>query len=147
MKKDMERKQIGVWMDHAQAHFIHPATEGEKVTTESSDLESHLRFHGEGADGTLLGGFRSTNNEHHKHQREQEVMHRYFQSLQEKLMDYDEIFLFGPGTARVELHHLMKDNARFSDKRISLESADKMSENQMKAKVREHFSKESALGK
>lgn len=142
MKKKMRNntRQIGVWLDHAEAHFFLPAVENVPVETVDSTLESQERHGGQGADGIKLGGFRSTNNEHHKHNREQDALHKYYKEIQHKLLDFDEIYLFGPGSARNELHNLMLEDEHFKTKNIHVEPSDHLTENQMKTKVTEFFS-------
>lgn len=140
MKKEIKKKsQIGIWLDHAEAHFLHPAAPIETEETIESEYNSRERNAGEGADGIQLGGYRSTNNEHHKHQREQNALHQYYKDLQHKLIDYDEIFIFGPGQARSELYNLMKENQHFAGKQIQTATSDHLTEAQMKDKVNSHF--------
>ncbi len=138
MKKEHTIKKIGLWLDHAEAHFIHP-DHSSKIETSVSDHTGRERHRGEGADGILLGGYRSSNNEHHKHRREENALHKYYLELQGKLQDYDEIYLFGPGPARNEFFNMLKEDKHFSAKKIEMEAADHLSENQMKAKVNAHF--------
>ncbi len=139
MKHPHTIRQIGIWLDHAEAHFIHPEHKAEEIETTNSSMESQVRHRGEGADGTLLGGYRASNNEHHKHQRKQNALHQYYKELQEKLMPYDEIYLFGPGLAKNELHNLLNEDKHFESKKIQVETADHLSENEMKVHVMKHF--------
>jgi len=139
MKKDNNIRRIGVWLDHSKAYFIDPQNGDNKIETIHSDLDTRVRHAGEDADGTLLGGYRSSNNEHHKHNREENALSKYYENLEKRLSGYEEILLFGPGSARSELHNLMKTDKQFSDKKIDVESCDQLTENQLKAKVRNHF--------
>jgi len=141
MKKENDIKRIGLWLDQTEAHFIHPTVTTNEPENTASELASQVRHKGESADGVRLGGFRSTNNENHKQHREQDALHKYYKELQHKLLEYDEIYIFGPGPARSELYNLMKEDAHFSAKNIHSESADHMSENQLHAKVKAYFNK------
>ncbi len=139
MKNHFEGK-IGLCLDHADAHFIDITTEPATITTVHSSQESQLRTPGESGDGMSLGNNRSTNNEHQKHNREQDIMHHYYKILADRLREYDTIFLFGPTKAKDELNNILTEDQHFKLKHIKVESTDKLTENQMVAKVREHFS-------
>lgn len=138
MKKD-NNKQIGVWLDHAKAIFIDPNDNDGKIDTVHSEMDTRVRHAGEGADGTLLGGFRSSNNEHHKHQREENALSKYYDLVGKRLSGFEEILLFGPGSARSELHNIIKADKHFNGKKIDVEACDQLTENQLRAKVRNHF--------
>jgi hypothetical protein len=132
-------KKIGVWMDHQHAFLIELKKQDEVIETVNSEMESQLRYAGESGDGIRMGNNRSTNNEHHRHQREQDIRHSYFKKLEDKLKKYDDIYLFGSSTAKDELFNLMKENAHFDGKMISVETADEMTENQMVERVKDFF--------
>lgn len=140
MKTQPQIKQIGIWLDHSQAYFFHPDERKEEMESVDSQIVGNERERGHGADGIRLGGYRSTNNEHHKHQREQNELHIYYKELIHQLHDYDEIYLFGSGTARNELYNLMKEDAHFKAKKIHVAAADHLSENQMREQVNNYFS-------
>jgi peptide subunit release factor 1 (eRF1) len=138
MKTNFDRK-TGVWVDHSQAHFIDLSEGPAIVETVYSDKESQVRFKGETGGGTQLGNKRSTNSEHHTHNREQEIMQEYYHLLMDRLKNYDDIFLFGSTTAKDELYNHLKVDKHFSDKIINVRSADHLTENQMVAEVKKFF--------
>ena len=58
-------------------------------------------------------------------------------------MPYDEIFIFGPGTAKNEFqNYLLKEN-HFSGKRIIVEDSDYMTSNQQEKHVQKYFGNDS----
>lgn len=126
-------------MDHSKALLIDPLTESSAFETIKSGLEIQQRFRGESGDGIKLGGYRSTNNEYHKHRREEEIQKDYFEVLENKVKDFDHIFVFGPGTARKEFFNQLNENKVFSSKKLESEACDQMSDNQLRAEVRKHF--------
>lgn len=146
MKKNASSRQIGVWIDHSKSLFFDPQSEDERIETLYSGQESHERFRGEHGDGTRLGNFRSTDNEFHKNRREENITKTYYKELTEKLDHFDEIYLFGPGQARKELHNLLSDDKQFASKSISSEACDQVSENQLRAQVRRHFTESLTQG-
>jgi hypothetical protein len=134
-----EIASIGVWMDHAQAKLIEPGKPAFDMRVIESPVEGRVRIEGEGADGTRLGGYRSTNNEVHKHNREQNELHQYYKQLADVLLPYEKILLCGPGTARKEFHNYLLDKKRFNGKKILSMQEDKFSDNQLAAYVTNHL--------
>ena len=139
MSKESIKKSIGVWLDHSKAHFIDLSKGPAIVETAFSDKESEVRYTGEGSNGTLLGNNRATNNESHVHNRAQEIMQEYYHVLSDRLKNYDDILLFGPTSAKDELYNKLNADKHFAGKNIRVEAADKLTENQMVAKVKSYF--------
>ena len=126
-------KQIGLCMDHSQAHFI-DINKGAVIIE-----RLHEHFDGETAIGTKLGATRATNSEHHKHNIAREIKAEYYKVLADRLKAYDDIYLFGPTVAKDELYNKLVADKHFAEKNIRVESSDKLTENQMVAKVRNFF--------
>lgn len=138
MKNNLDKK-VGVWLDHAKAHFIDFSKGPIVVETAYCDKESHVRFGGEHGIGTQIGYNRSTNNEHHRHNRELRHMHEYYNLLTDRLRNYDDIFLFGSTTAKYELYNKLKSDKHFGNKTINVKPAAHLSENQMVAVAKIFF--------
>ena len=132
-------KRIGIWMDHTKAHFIDLSKGIVVVETVYSNKESEIRYKGESGHGTLLGNNRSTNNENHEHNRANDIMLEYYHVLSDRVKNYDDILLFGPTGAKDELYNKLSTDKRFVTKNIRVEPADKLTENQMVAQVKEYF--------
>ena len=132
-------KKIGLWLDHSKAHFIDMSKGSAIVETAYSEREINVRTKGEGADGTLLGNNRATNNENHKHNHDRMVMNEYYHLLSDRLQSYDTIYLFGPTSAKDELYNKLTEDKHFAHKAITVASADHLTENQMVAAVKKFF--------
>ena len=65
----------------------------------------------------------------------------YYKTIAVSIRDYDEGLLFGPTDAKAELVNILKADLSFSKIKIETEQADKMTENQEQAFVRDYFSK------
>jgi len=134
-------KQIGVWLDHSKAHFI-GYNDGSAFVIETIDaVHGHEHFSGEGSTNMRLSSNpqHASNNEHHTHNIEHKELSAYFKTLESKLAGYDEILLFGPTTAKEQLNNFLAENKSFAEKTISVQSSDKLSDNQMLAFVRDFF--------
>jgi len=55
------------------------------------------------------------------------------------IKEFDDVLLFGPTSAKNELLNLLRQNHLFEKIKIELKPADKMTENQQQAFVREYF--------
>lgn len=121
-------KKLGIWMDHSNAHLM----EFENAASGSKTIESEFT-HGVKQD-TLEKGEKAM---HHKEQHEQAA---YYKQLGEVIKNYGEVLLFGPTDAKTELLNVLKTDHHFDKIKIEVKQADKMSENQQHAFVREYFS-------
>jgi hypothetical protein len=119
-------KKLGIWMDHASAHVME--FRDGAIVSETMELKPVEE---------KQAGFRR--NEILIHQKEQHQQSEYYKQLGEAIRGYDDVVLFGPTDAKVELfNHLVKDHS-FSKVKIKTEHADKMTENQQHAFVKEYF--------
>ena len=59
--------------------------------------------------------------------------------LEEIILSYTNVILFGPTDAKTELYNLIKNNRQFENIKIATLPADKMTENQQHAFVKEYF--------
>ena len=58
------------------------------------------------------------------------------------IKNYDEVLIFGPTHAKEELVNLLKADRHFENIKIDVKHADKMTENQQHAFVKDYFIKE-----
>ncbi len=122
-------KKIGIWMDSESAHFV-------ELTDESiQDAEIESTFTHE-AKGISLG-----KNENIMHNKEQHQQAAYYKQLGEVIKNYDEVLLLGPTHAKAELVNILKEDHHFDKIKIEVRQADKMTENQLHAFVKDYFSK------
>lgn len=129
MKDKKPTQYLGIWMNHSSAHLIEYATDIIDVEAVKSDFTHQ--------DKTETG-HRSENIMHNKEQQKQRL---YYEELADIIKKYDEVLLFGPTNAKEELHNILKENHHFDSIKISVETADKMTENQEYAFVKDYFSK------
>lgn len=122
-------KSLGIWMDHQDAHLMEFTVDPIETKTIESKFTHEEKE-------TTLG--RSENQMHNKEQHEEAD---YYKELGEVIRNYNDVILFGPTNAKVELFNFLRKDHRFVDTVIEIKSADKMTENQQHAFVREYFSK------
>lgn len=62
-------------------------------------------------------------------------------TIGESIKEYDDVLLFGPTNAKIELLNILEADLSFSKIKIETRQADKMTENQEHAFVKDYFSK------
>jgi nitrogenase subunit NifH len=122
-------KCLGIWMDHSNAHLIEYTAQPMTTKTIESQFTHQEKESSLGKSESLM---------HHKEQHEQS---EYYKKLGEVIKQHDEVLLFGPTDAKVELLNLLRDDHRYQKIKIEIKQADKMTDNQQHAFVREYFSK------
>lgn len=131
-------KNIAIWLDYSKAHIIRDAPQNNSIQTLDSGSGGRDRFYGETSDTTRFGQYASTN-EDRKANKERELLNKYYQEIQEILLPYDHILLLGSGNAKSELRNILVDHKQFTEKIIVVKDAEAMSENQLKAFVKNFF--------
>ncbi len=124
----MTAKRLGIWMDHSSANLI----EFTRELIETKTIES--TFTHEAKDVSRRKG------ENHMHSKEQHEMIKYFNTLGEAIKKCEEVILFGPTDAKVQLFNYLTKDHHFDNVKIIIAHADKMTDNQQRAFVRAHFS-------
>lgn len=123
-------KYIGLWIDHRKAVIVSITDKGEETREISSDMEKHVRF----ASGSSQDG--SAEDMRDKHFAS--GLSKYYDEVILSIRDADSILILGPGEAKGELEKRLR-SVQPKGRIVSVETADKMTDRQIAAKVREHF--------
>jgi stalled ribosome rescue protein Dom34 len=73
------------------------------------------------------------------HNKRQQMQESYYKEIGQTILKYDKVVLFGPTNAKTELHNYLKEDLHFKDIQIDVEAADKMTNNEKDAFVKNHF--------
>ena len=119
----------GVWIDHKKAVIV--IVSGETVN--SHTLPSGLGPH------THYGGSQENGGEKKYEERRGHDLERYYDSVIEHLGHPGVALVFGPGEAKLELKTRLERSRQVPATIIELESADKLSDGQIVARVKDHF--------
>ncbi|MGD2097108.1 MAG: hypothetical protein PVG35_05965 [Desulfobacterales bacterium] len=76
-------------------------------------------------------------------ERIKQQLHQYYQEIIGKIQDATEVLVLGPGAAKAELKKEIEKSREIGAKKITVQAADKMTEKQIAAKVRNYFAKAS----
>ncbi len=120
-------KYLGIWMDHSTAHIMEYTSDPIQTKTIDSKFTHEVK------EQSLR---RSENLMHNKEQQQQSA---YYKKLGEVIKNYEEVLIFGPTDAKLELLNVLKADHRFEKIKIETKQADKMTEHQQHAFVKEHF--------
>lgn len=128
-------RNAGLWIDHKEATIVFVATEvgaADETKRIESGMEKHVRYSGHSAsDGSA------------EDQRDRQYathLDQYYDGVIAQLHDAKSIFIFGPGEAKGEFKKRLEHKG-IGERIVTVETSDKLTDNQIVAKVREHFKK------
>ncbi len=132
-------RNVGLWIDHKQAYLIW-YKEG-RVEVIPSDIEPPEHFSG----GTQLGGKLNQKGdmELRHNDRYRLMLTKFYKQVVAMLKDVNSIYIMGPGEAKVEFEKVLKRHKAMQERLLKVETADKMTKNQMLAHVREFYKRQS----
>lgn len=122
-------KKLGIWMDHSSAHLMEFSSFLMETKTIKADFTQQQKKE------------TKAKSEHIMHNKEQDHQLEYYKQLGEIIKNYNEVLLFGPTAAKLELLNILKANRQFENIKIEVKQTDKMTENQQHAFVKKYFSK------
>lgn len=122
-------QDVGVWIDHKRAVIVSLVAGEATSRTLESDVRAHPHFA-----GSQEGG-----GEKKYEERFNQQLDRYYDDVIAQIGKPDALLLFGPGEAKQQLKERLSHSKAFLGSAVTLESADKMTDPQIVAKVKEHF--------
>lgn len=126
-------EHVGIWIDHEKA-FIVTLHEGRADTMRiASNVEGHVRLAG--------GGPTAVAPEGRPERRHTEHLRLFYCKVVAAIKDAPSLYVFGPGEAKGELAKELRKSKSLATRIVTVEPADKMTERQMAAKVRDSYAK------
>jgi hypothetical protein len=118
---------VGIWIDHKKAVIVSISAGHVTTKTLESDVGPHPHF-----SGSQEGGGEKKYEERHSHE-----LDGFYDDVIRQCGEPDALLLFGPGEAKLQLKdRLGRSNA---ERIVAVESADKLTDPQIVAKVKEHY--------
>lgn len=130
-------KQIGLWIDHKRAVILTISGKSESMQVVESGVERHTSFRGESRSRTPYSSQYQKGDDQLDKQFDG-YLNKYYEKVLTLLRGADGVLIFGPGEAKSELKkRIARQKAPVPI--AGVESADKMTDRQIAAKVRRHF--------
>ena len=126
MKPQAEKQFAGVWLDTSTATIIAKIQDASLGEYSIRDKVRASEVHGRGSEHTMSNAKRTE-------------QLKYFKTLSNLLLPFDEILLFGPGQSQEQFQNHLQDDIGFRSKRITIQSSDQMTSPERIAKVRDFF--------
>jgi hypothetical protein len=130
-KESLMKKEIGLWIDHRKAVIVIIKDEEEEIKKVTSNMEKHVRF-------TSSSTSEEGSAEDVRDRKFGNHLNSYYDEVIAYIRDADSIQIFGPGEAKGELEKRIEHEG-LKAHILAIETADKMTDRQISAKVRNRF--------
>ncbi len=138
-------KSVGMWVDHKRAYLVQIVDSEEsakEILATHEDIEVQ-----QGKTKSPTGyGLQEFSQEKTIQHRRQAELRNYYHRIMTELKSASRIYIFGPGEAKNELVKEMQKTNGIAGKIVAVEPADKMTSNQIAAKVRKRFIRKTIPG-
>jgi len=130
--------KAGIWLDHRQAVIVMTGAETEHTVRVLSHVEKHPQRTG---DSPLKGPYesRAVPADDKRQRALTGELNHYFDAIILAVGDVQPLLIFGPGEAKGELKKRLESKG-LGAHIAAIESADKMTDREISAKVRTYFS-------
>jgi len=143
------KKHIGIWLDHKKAVIVikkqtEPSWEeaAEVTVTEMlSEVERKVRLSGGSRTRNVPWGPQEVAVDSKIEVRQKQQLRKFYHQIIEVIKDADKVLIMGPGEAKSELKKEVEKSKTRVPKIIDVQTCDKMTINQIIAKVKSYFDK------
>ena len=131
-------KNLGVWLDKEKAHIVTLENENELFNTVTSQVDN---YHPSGGFGLGFKGSPQDALAEDKYmKREKQQLKSYFKALANEIEDADAIAIFGPAQTGEKFKNELQTHYKAINAKVKgVLKADSMTENQVKAWVKDYF--------
>jgi hypothetical protein len=133
------KKQAGLWIDHKKAVLVIVTDGREEKKLILSNTEKNVRFsgghHSQSPYGAYRGSYEST-----RDRRFSNNLNQYYDEVISAFRGAETVLIFGPGEAKGEIEKRLQ-RKHFRGQVVSIETADKMTDRQVVAKIKENLHK------
>jgi hypothetical protein len=133
----------GVWIDHREAIVVFLDSDSERPRHVASHLVKHLS---RGGDSPLKGSFeaRQVPRDDRRQMALTGELNAYYDQVMAVVAHLEVLLILGPGEAKGEFKRRL-DRHKLGARVVEVQTADKMTDPQLAAKVREYFHGTAAL--
>ncbi|MDT7831029.1 hypothetical protein RQM59_01485 [Flavobacteriaceae bacterium S356] len=139
-------KDIGIWIDKDNACIVILEKGKETIVWVPSNIE-HYRIHG-GSGTRLKGGPQDVVQDSRYLEREKHQLKNFFKEIIALVKDADALAIFGPAGTNEKFKKELATHYKYLDQKVVIvRKEDSMTDNQMKALVRDFYTAERASKK
>jgi stalled ribosome rescue protein Dom34 len=137
-------KNVGIWIDKKEAKIVSIEARNEHLDTIVSDIQY---FHPSEGRGTRLKDRLQDAVQYSKYlEREKHQLGKFFRDITRCITGVNAIVIFGPAQTGEKLYDkLLEKQYQFNPKTISIKKADKMTDSQIMAWVRNYYNLDNKL--
>lgn len=125
------KSAVGLWIDHRKAVVVRIIDKLEEIKIITSNVDKHIRFSGEA---------QKQAEEDQQERRFRNQLNKFYDGVISFLRDAESILIIGPGKAKLEFKKRLETETQ-SGRVVGLETVDKMTDNQIVARVKGYFAK------
>ena len=128
-------KRVGIWIDQRKSIIVSIVDREIEVSAITSEVERNIKS---SADSRCYTPYAAQDapSEQQWNNRRKNQLRDYYKEIIGKVEDAQDIYIFGPGEAKVQLETEINRRKALSSKVKRIEPSDKMTEQQIVAKVK-----------
>ena len=130
-------KNIGLWIDHKKAVFVIQTEQGENIQQIESEVGRHVHYRGASNSKSPFSA-QYQQGDDQLDNKFTEQLNKFYEKVIAQIREADAVLIFGPGEAKRELEKRIA-HEKVKVPVMKIETADKMTERQIAAKVRNYF--------
>ena len=128
------KRKVGLWIDHRKTVIVTLSGETEEIMQIASNIDKQVRY---------SGGAEEISIEDQRDRRFLDHLSKYYDEVISHIRDAESILIFGPGEAKGEFAKRLQSED-LGGRIVGVETVDKMTDGQIAARVRQHFTTRSA---
>ncbi|WP_209550191.1 hypothetical protein [Flavobacterium sp. CG_23.5] len=117
------KKKLTIWMDHSIAYIMVCKPNHFEIETIESKFRNKEKKQ-------VLDNLQ-----------QQQQLSLYYKNISDIIKNYNQVILFGPTNAKIELFDILSEDNRFVKIKIEIKNNDKIIENHRHNFIKEYFSK------
>ena len=130
-------KNIGLWIDHKKATLVIQTERGENIQQIESEVGRHVHYRGASNSKSPFSA-QYQQGDDQLDNKFTEQLNKFYEKVIAQICEADAVLIFGPGEAKRELEKRIA-HEKVTVPIMKIETADKMTERQIVAKVRHYF--------
>ncbi len=132
------KRQTGIWIDKEKAVLITLSNGNHTIKNINSGITTKERNGGEGKDSGRFGN-QFLNSEKKRDSKLNQQLQNFLKEVISTTKESDSMVIFGPAETKGELEKMIRSNNEMAKMLLDVKTADKMTENQMIAWLREYY--------